>query len=208
MLGRLVTLAAFDTAMRATLVKNHIEAAGIRCVLTDEFTTSNFWQLSNAIGGIKVQVAEEDLERAEAILEALEQRARSTDADDDEQVADQANTEAASQEDDDEANEVVPEPKPGDIDEEDEPPLNAREDNAERARKAVLIGLFFMPLQFYATWLLLDVWQSDLPIRPALRRKLAWTVGLHVPLLLFAILLLGFWLRGAPTDRSWFLRGY
>ncbi len=178
MLGNLVTLETFMNAMQASLVKQHLEAAGIRCVLADEFTVSNFWHLSNAIGGIKLQVAEEDFERATALLEAQRQTAQPGDI---------------TYTDDAEKDSPLIEPKPSADDEPDELPLNEREENVERAYRSVLTGLVFAPVQLYATWVLLDVWKSDLPIRPAVRRKLRWAIGLHLPMLALALLLIWGW---------------
>lgn len=182
MLGRLITVESFQNAMEARLYQQQLEAAGIRCVLADETAVSMFWHLAGAIGGIKLQVAEEDFERANAVLDELEQRHRDTSAEPaagDVVFADEAPEEVA------EPDEKV-EAKPGD-DEEEELPLNAREDNVERAYRAVLVGFMFIPLQLYATWILLDVWQSDLPIRPSVRRKLYWAIGLHLPMVIVAL---------------------
>jgi hypothetical protein len=177
MLGHLITLETFENAMQASLVKQHLEAAGIRCVLADEFTVSNFWHLSNAIGGIKLQVAEEDFERASALLAAQRRE-------------DVPGISYADEADEAEEEPQQIEPKPGVDDEEQELPLNEREENVERAYRAVLIGLVLSPVQFYATWILLDVWKSDLPLRPAIRHKLSRTIWLHLPMLAFAIFLL------------------
>ncbi|WP_254510645.1 putative signal transducing protein [Anatilimnocola floriformis] len=183
MLGRLITIESYQNAMEARLVKQQLEDAGIRCVIADEFAVSNFWHLAGAIGGIKLQVAEEDVERADAVLDELEQRHK------------QAADETAEEKSSDEAAALV-EPKPGTDDEEDEPPLNEREDNIERAYRAVLVGYMMIPLQLYATWVLLDVWKSDLPIRPALRRKLYWALGLHFPMLIVAVAIVLMSIRG------------
>lgn len=183
MLGHLITLETFMNAMQASLVKQHLEAAGIRCVLADEFTVSNFWHLSNAIGGIKLQVAEEDFERASALLAAQRRE-------------DVPGISYADEADEPEEETQPLEPKPGTDDEEDELPLNEREENIERAYRAVLIGLVFAPVQLYATWVLLDVWKSELPIRPAIRRKLRWAIGLHLPMLVFALFLIWGWSIG------------
>jgi hypothetical protein len=194
MLGRLVTLETYMNAMQATLAKNYLESAGIRCVLSDEFVVSNFWQLSNAVGGIKLQVAEEDIERASDLLDEIENLHRAGPKPPDATETPATDQGSASVEDPPEA--APPEPKPGADDEEDEPPLNAREDNAERAYRAVIVGTMIIPLQLYATWVLLDVWQSDLPLRPAVRRKLHWAIGLHIPMLLFALVVIYFIMGG------------
>ena len=188
MLGRLITLETYNNAMQARLALNYLEAAGIRCVLADEVAvTSGFSGLTNAIGGIKLQVAEEDLERASDLLDEVENQHRSQS---------EPISEAETAADEVAEKPIQPEPKPGADDEEDEPPLNVREENAERAYRAVLVGYMIIPLQLYATWVLLDVWQSDLPIRPAVLRKLYWAIALHIPMLLVALLVIYFISRG------------
>jgi hypothetical protein len=186
MLGRLITIETYNNAMQASLAKNYLESAGVRCVLADEVAvTSGFSGLTNAMGGIKLQVAEEDMDRACDLLDEIEHHRSSAEP---KPETNPAPPEAADA--------VPPEPKPGDDDEPDEPPLNAREDNAERARRAVLVGCMLIPLQLYATWVLLDVWQSDLPIRPAIQRKLYWTIALHLPMLLVTLLVMYLTTRG------------
>ena len=183
MLGRFITVETYMNPMQAHMAKNHLEAAGIRGVLADEHAVSNFWQLSNAIGGIKLQVAESDLERAEEVLDALEHHRHDADP--------------AEVADDIAEGEPKPEPKPSDKEDEEqaEPPLNAREQNAERAYRAALIGMVFFPLQFYATWLLLSVWQDDTPLRASVRRQLNWAILFNLPLVIVAFGIIGFYLR-------------
>jgi Putative prokaryotic signal transducing protein len=50
------------------IIKGRLESEGIYCFLKDELTvqSNNFY--SNAVGGVKLQVLEEDVERARAIL--------------------------------------------------------------------------------------------------------------------------------------------
>lgn len=69
MAGRLVTIATFDQAGQAHVAKNALEAAGIRAAVVNEETMSVFGQISTALGGIKVQVFEEDEERAVGVLD-------------------------------------------------------------------------------------------------------------------------------------------
>ncbi|WP_425617042.1 DUF2007 domain-containing protein [Anatilimnocola sp. NA78] len=188
MLGRLVTLEVYQNAMQAHLVKNQLEAAGIRCVLADEYATTMVWHLTNAIGGIKLQVAEEDFERAAEALDAVEQQLQHGDEED-------APATATHARDEDADDQAAAEPKPGTDEDDSEPTLNAREQDAERAYRAALFGFMFPPLQFYATWLLLSVWQADDPIRPAVRRKLYWAIGFNVPMFFLAAAATLIWLR-------------
>lgn len=66
--SRLVTLAAFSHVLEAHIVKGRLEAEGIWSFVGDENTAVANWLYSNAIGGVKLQVREEDVERAQLIL--------------------------------------------------------------------------------------------------------------------------------------------
>lgn len=63
------TLASYTTPAEAHLALSRLTSAGIQAVLRDESTISTDWLYSNAIGGIKIEVIEEDLEAARKILE-------------------------------------------------------------------------------------------------------------------------------------------
>src|SRR5947207_2122739 len=60
--GRLVTVAALSTSPQAHACKLRLEAGGVRAYLADDNLIAMDWLLSNAIGGVKVQVAAEDVE--------------------------------------------------------------------------------------------------------------------------------------------------
>src|SRR5262245_35595910 len=66
---RLVTIATFDQPAQARLAKNALDEEGIQNAISDENLVAMDWLLSNAVGGVKVQVWEEDAERAVAVLE-------------------------------------------------------------------------------------------------------------------------------------------
>jgi hypothetical protein len=65
----LVTLRQFRDIPEALLAKGMLESAGIKCVLADGNLVRMDWLLSNAIGGIRLQVDKEDFEAARAILD-------------------------------------------------------------------------------------------------------------------------------------------
>jgi len=69
MATRLVTIATFDMPPKAELARNALTAAGIQSVLGDDNTLGMDWLLGNAIGWVKLQVREEDAEKAVAVLE-------------------------------------------------------------------------------------------------------------------------------------------
>src|SRR5687767_857231 len=66
---KLVTIATFDQAAQARLAENALTAAGIQATAGDETLVAMDWLLSNAVGGVKVQVWEEDADRAVGVLE-------------------------------------------------------------------------------------------------------------------------------------------
>jgi hypothetical protein len=62
------TLATFATPEEANLFKSVLETRNILSVLEGEQTVGLLWHLGNAIGGIKLQVAETDWDAASAVL--------------------------------------------------------------------------------------------------------------------------------------------
>jgi hypothetical protein len=64
----LKTVASFREPYEAQLVRGKLEAEGIPAIVQDEHLVQMNWTYSQAIGGVKVQVPEEALERARQIL--------------------------------------------------------------------------------------------------------------------------------------------
>jgi len=65
----LVTLAHFRDIPEALLAKGKLEAYGIECFLADGNLVRMDWLLSNAIGGIRLQVRVNDLKDARTLLD-------------------------------------------------------------------------------------------------------------------------------------------
>jgi len=63
----LVTVAAFDTPLKASILASRLEAEGIECFVADAETIAIHGLLSNALGGVKVQVRESEAPRAAVI---------------------------------------------------------------------------------------------------------------------------------------------
>jgi DNA-directed RNA polymerase subunit RPC12/RpoP len=63
-----VTIRTFSSAWEADLAKTHLEASGINAFILDSQTISVNWLFSNAIGGIKLQVAEDQAKEAKEVL--------------------------------------------------------------------------------------------------------------------------------------------
>ncbi len=64
------TIATFTSPMDANMLVARLEGSGIAAFTRDENMISLDWLASNAIGGVKVDVAEEDVEKALAVLNA------------------------------------------------------------------------------------------------------------------------------------------
>jgi hypothetical protein len=64
----MVTLQHFRDIPEALLAQGKLESAGIDSMLADGNLVRMDWLLSNAIGGIRLQVRQQDLESARAVL--------------------------------------------------------------------------------------------------------------------------------------------
>lgn len=62
------TIRRYRDQAEALLARSVLESAGIACFLRDENTIRIDWLWSNLMGGIRLQVAELDVEAAEAVL--------------------------------------------------------------------------------------------------------------------------------------------
>jgi hypothetical protein len=149
---RLVTIATFDQAAQARLAKNALDEEGIQSAVNDENLVAMDWLLSNAVGGVKVQVWEEDADRAVAVLERkFGEHGEGLGA---APVAPEefaAEAEAAPQ---DEGEESPPPPEPGESDA--IAPPSEREEYARRLVFTSIIGLVLPPVAVYALYLLLN----------------------------------------------------
>jgi hypothetical protein len=177
-----VTVATCQTAEEAHMLRNGLEAAGIRAFLSDELTTGMIWVLNNALGGVKVQVAAADVAAARAVLEAEpltnEQLAEieAPEADVSEECGDEASVVQSAA---DPAGDEFPPELPGDV-------------LARRALVAAILGFYLCPplLHFYSLWTLLKLGFSDHEVSPAGNRKQigAFIIDLGVLAVLFMII--------------------
>ena len=62
------TLASFNLPMDAYLLRARLEGSGIIAYVRDENLITLDWLYSNAVGGVKVDVADEDYEKALELL--------------------------------------------------------------------------------------------------------------------------------------------
>ena len=66
-----VTIESYDKVYQAQVAKLALEQEGIECFLENETIISMDWFLSNAVGGVKLQVASEDSDTAFRILQSI-----------------------------------------------------------------------------------------------------------------------------------------
>jgi hypothetical protein len=64
------TIATFSKPEEAHLFRTRLEAAGIPAFVQDEHIVQMDWLYSNAIGGVRVQIADQDIEAAREFLGA------------------------------------------------------------------------------------------------------------------------------------------
>jgi hypothetical protein len=164
MSDRLVTIATYQDPVAATLAKNYLEHEGIASILIDETTIATDWMLSGAIGGVKLQVAVLDVERAEMLLERIDAE-REQDA-----PPPVPPTAVAAQElaEDLQAEQA------------DRAEINQL---ADRVFRTAVFGLILWPLQLYALYLLLAIWLSAEKVSPDRRWKVWAAACMNVPLL-------------------------
>lgn len=65
----LITVASFSKPEDAHLLRMRLEAGDVPAFIQDENLVQLDWMYSNAIGGVRVQIWEEDVERAHEILD-------------------------------------------------------------------------------------------------------------------------------------------
>jgi DNA-directed RNA polymerase subunit RPC12/RpoP len=64
-------IAVFQYSSEAQIIKSRLEAEGIEVFLNDQFTIETDPLVSNAIGGIKLKVWQEDEDKAREILKTI-----------------------------------------------------------------------------------------------------------------------------------------
>jgi len=114
-----VTLTRCDQLVAAQLLCGRLDSEGIDCFIPDEHVANQTWHLSRAIGGIRVQVRQADLERAQQIL------------------ADPAAGVAS---------EGMSEPRPNGVHDQDDGTIGPGDRAAYRAMRVALVSLWLMGL--------------------------------------------------------------
>jgi hypothetical protein len=175
----LVTVATYDDAISARMALNHLCEAGLTAVLSDESTVAMDWLLSNAIGGIKVQVHSKDAAMAHRLLEEHHRGDEAPEAEPPTDEMEEASVRGKAPWDDEaeeslRAGDEIEDDDEADI--EEEPPLSDRERNGLRAFRGALLGILFPPIELYVLYLVYKVFVSDERLG-ARYRKMAWVAG-------------------------------
>lgn len=71
--NELITIAYFTDAIEANIIKGRLAAEGVRVNIADQHYITMNWFLSNALGGVKLQVFQDDVPKAKRILKDLQQ---------------------------------------------------------------------------------------------------------------------------------------
>lgn len=191
-----VTLARFIDPLEAEMARNCLEASGIRAFLTDTRTLGMAWQLSNALGGMKLEVSSRYLTRAQAILDEQLHSSASDIHDLEEQAI---NMEAVSELDHDEiqyeydqGEEAFHEDEyTNDNPEEDvirEP--TEREIYAVSAFRSAIFGIIFIPLQLYTTYFIFVVLSSNERLEGSVRNRFYLAIAINLAYCLTIALLI------------------
>jgi hypothetical protein len=158
------TIARFMEITPAQVAQNLLREAGIRSFLGDAETITTDWMLSNALGGIKLKVADEDVERARELLRhELNDEERAALVQEALDAADEDTEEGAQKED------------------ELEPQLNAREELAQKTYRGSLLCLMVPPFYFVILWMLYQVWKSSEPLGQSYRKQVWIATAITLP---------------------------
>jgi hypothetical protein len=68
----LVVIRTFDTVLQAYMLKNLLESYDVYCILADEHFITNYPLMSIGVGGIKLKVLDDDVQKSLAIIEQFE----------------------------------------------------------------------------------------------------------------------------------------
>ena len=135
MSNELVILQSYLSGFEANLARSQLAFAGIESVVLDEMVVGTLWHMGPALGGVKLQVRQEDAEEALAVLR-----------------------EAFAPEESDDAEGPAPLPTPAQQEEatreaawEAESPQTLLMD---RATRAAVYGLIFFPVQWWSLYLM------------------------------------------------------
>lgn len=157
-----VTVGSFHRLDDANFAKSLLDGAGIPAVLVGDATVGMAWHLAPALGGVLLKVRKQDEEAARALLQPPADAAAEAEALADDAAMHGPDPEQLAAEAEEESSDWTP-----------------REQLAQRAFRAAIVGLVLLPVEPYATWLLLRWLFTRGRMRPRfwLRIGVAWVVN-------------------------------
>ena len=163
-MNELVCISKHLTNAEAHVAKLSLAEAEIPCFLDDANCAGLF---SNALGGVNLLVPANEVERANQILNDSVAEGKDLIGDAWHQVTPGESENVAD------GNDVFVR-------------LNEREESADRAFRAALLGLLFLPLQLYVLYLLVfKILASDQPLNSRSKRAAWIALAICIPSLLF-----------------------
>jgi hypothetical protein len=180
--GAMVTVGAFTTVTEAEAARLLLDSHGIACVLSDAETISMAWIMSNAVGGVKLLVAEADANRARQLLARRPARRGATDDYGLDAPAPSRSLTAVHQVDDPEEALSMPDPREAD-------------DTVDRAWRAAIFGLVYGPvvMHLYSLFLLLQLPWVQSRVSPDHRGRLWVAAAVDALVMLAVIVVLQVW---------------
>ena len=170
----------YTNAIDAAMAKNLLEAEGIKALIADDQAIGMAWQMSIAMGGVKVLVSEGDLPRAEAVLAGLNRSlAHEVSQEPDSNAGEGTSTEIYDESSDLETQQTA---------------CSDRERLAEASWKGSLISILFLPLQLYVFWMLLRIMSSEAMLRPRFEKLAWWAAAVNIPALFVLAIVMRYWL--------------
>jgi hypothetical protein len=151
----LVTIATFANSIQANLAKGELQEEGIHSVVAGDDPGGTLAFMTSSIG-VKLCVRREDVKAARQVLSEAD--GENLSPIDEEAIGDAVDVEPEAAADDKET-------------------LTKREQEAIRAFRSAILGLFFFPLQAYTVWLVLKVFFSDERLAPQ-HRIWGWIAAL------------------------------
>ena len=165
MTDELVTIATFANSFQANLAKGELQGEGIHSVVAGEDPGGTLAFMTSSIG-VKLCVRQEDEKASRQVLDELESEGHATQA-------------------------AIGHGRPRlEVDEDHKEPLSQREQEAIRAFRSAVLGLFFFPLQAYTVWLLLRVYFSEERLETQHRPWAYIAAAIAVPYVLLVLMLI------------------
>ena len=196
----LVTIASYGSPHEASIAKATLDAENIQAYLMGAEVANTLWYVGTALGGVKLQVAQRDADRATDVLGAIKSTDKSksiapwkcpncgAEVDEGFEVCwscgtsdDQQSPVAGSEHDGDLACPSISDPLTDEREKNDAATSSSADDTAARAWRTAVFGIVFFPLLVYSFFLILNLFSSRIKPRgntTVLRR--AGNYSLHI----------------------------